>query len=589
MTLINCLVVSNSNRIECLKLLIEQINEQHIKPSWELKLIIVNGGGLTKKIINDMKINLPYKFVDVPDPTKNYPIGYLRDIGNKNCDGDYICCFDDDDYYFSDRIMNSITELEKSNLLIAGCKGIYIYDYHLHKYFLSDESERFASNGTLCYKKEYLEYNQYNKNKKVGEEFSFLNDCQNEILQLDPKKMCILNSHGNNTFSKREILMLAFYNLHKYIKLKDKDDNIQMPIKYFLKYYSLFVNKEDFTNDVVILGGVESEWNPLNNNLGGSEQAIVNLLCELSNISSHKYSRFIYYGKIANPCQINNVLFKPLYEFNFNATYNNLIIWRDYGLLSFFASGNIKAKNVIYDGHDTLENIGRDLHIKFNNYINKYALKSYHHIDTLMKLNIRPDIIADKVKVIPNGVHSDFFNKKVMLKKIKNRFVYCNSYIRGLIPILALTWPIIKKALPDAEIHIMYGKDGLDQHIVNILDTLLKGDGIFEYGKLNREQVIEHKLKAEYHLYYNNESQEVDCISIKESYLLGCIPIISTFGVFKERSGYHYDFNFEKEDYEKLGHAIVNDIQNNNLNIDFNNDIIHSWPMVAKEWLNILI
>ena len=447
--LIDCLIVTNKARFDCFKLLLEQIEAQHVRSSWELRIVVVNGGGLkSEEVINIVNkiAKLPCKFIDTPKDS-NYPIGYLRDIGNKGCDGDYIVCFDDDDYYFPTRIMHSVESLMNSTYLIAGCKSIYIYDHEFERYFISDESDRFASNGTLCYSKKYLEMNQYNRNKTVGEEASFLNDFNNEILQLDKKQMCIMNSHNLNTFSKREILLLATYGLHKYIKPKADDDKMEMPAYYLKQYKKIFVKNEYMAEKhIVILGGIEQEWDPQNQDLGGSEQAVVELMRELCTVYCKSIipNQCTYYGKIKEEITIGRMTFKPFTKFNYHCHYQTLILWRDYGLMSFVAGhlgGNkIHAKQIIYDGHDNLNNIAKDLHIKFHGLIDKYFLKSYAHIDNLMTLNIRPDLIANKIKVIPNGVNDEYFKdypKEDM--RIKNRFIYCNSYVRGLLPLLAFT------------------------------------------------------------------------------------------------------------------------------------------------------
>jgi hypothetical protein len=57
---------------------------------------------------------------------------------------------------------------------------------------------------------------------------------------------------------------------------------------------------------------------------------------------------------------------------------------------------------------------------------------------------------------------------------------------------------------------------------------------------------------SSFQLYVTNTISEIDCISIKESVLAGCIPIISNFGVFEERDGIHYDFNDEKQAFGEL-------------------------------------
>ena len=132
----------------------------------------------------------------------------------------------------------------------------------------------------------------------------------------------------------------------------------------------------------------------------------------------------------------------------------------------------------------------------------------------------------------------------------------------------------------------MYGRTGLDNKFIEMLDELIsKNKGVFDLGRLPRDKVIEEKLKAEYHLYFTNCDQEIDCISIKESHLLGCIPIISNQGVFKERTGAHYNFdvNNPEQTYTDFANNLITDIKNNNVKIDVIEDI-QKWNKVANIW-----
>ena len=55
--------------------------------------------------------------------------------------------------------------------------------------------------------------------------------------------------------------------------------------------------------------------------------------------------------------------------------------------------------------------------------------------------------------------------------------------------------------------------------------------------------IIREKRLSTYHLYITDSVAEIDCISIRESLVTGCIPLLSNFGVFGERDGIHFDLN----------------------------------------------
>ena len=70
-----------------------------------------------------------------------------------------------------------------------------------------------------------------------------------------------------------------------------------------------------------------------------------------------------------------------------------------------------------------------------------------------------------------------------------------------------------------------------------------------DHGRQSMNMIIREKYLSTFHIYLNNCIGEIDCISIKESLITGCIPIISRFGVFKERHGIQYEWNPDNDDF----------------------------------------
>jgi hypothetical protein len=64
-------------------------------------------------------------------------------------------------------------------------------------------------------------------------------------------------------------------------------------------------------------------------------------------------------------------------------------------------------------------------------------------------------------------------------------------------------------------------------------------------------------------LYLTNNKSEIDCVSIKESLLANCIPIISNSGVFKDMDGIHLDFEDDKQ-IQMAAINIINLLKNPN-------------------------
>jgi hypothetical protein len=75
--------------------------------------------------------------------------------------------------------------------------------------------------------------------------------------------------------------------------------------------------------------------------------------------------------------------------------------------------------------------------------------------------------------------------------------------------------------------------------------NLFSTDGICEHGAQSAEIIAREKHMSSFELYVSNIINEVDCVSIRESIVAGCIPLIANFGVFMEREGYKFDMNHE--------------------------------------------
>jgi len=81
--------------------------------------------------------------------------------------------------------------------------------------------------------------------------------------------------------------------------------------------------------------------------------------------------------------------------------------------------------------------------------------------------------------------------------------------------------------------------EGLPEEQRAVIRPFLAGPGVFEYGRVSLAEVVRQKRLASFHLYYTATPVECDCISIRESALLGALPVLSNHRVFAERPGLH--------------------------------------------------
>ncbi|AHG19664.2 glycosyl transferase family 2 [Chania multitudinisentens RB-25] len=138
---------------------------------------------------------------------KRLALGEKRNMLNDMARGEYIICFDDDDYYAPDKISYQVAQMLNSNALFSGCDQIYIWYSHLDKVYLTHPfGKRHALNGTFGYHRNLLKKSRYENGATMGEEAVFLKGFTLPVLQVDPRRSILCISHSNNTFDKDFIM-----------------------------------------------------------------------------------------------------------------------------------------------------------------------------------------------------------------------------------------------------------------------------------------------------------------------------------------------------------------------------------------------
>jgi glycosyltransferase involved in cell wall biosynthesis len=303
------------------------------------------------ELIEKKRDELSFKIVYI-EKLKDNKLGGLRNIGNNTCKGDITVCMDDDDYYPPNRVEHAVTKLLESPNKIAGCSQHLMYDYDLDILIqMKQINPSHSINSCMAWKKEYLLDNSHDNEKEFGEELSFTKNFSEPMVQLDPYSTVIISSHSLNTFSKKKFFIAKLNEIPSLVdKIIYKSISKYIPQDIFSDYKNIFISK-DFNNqidwDIVYMCGVFSiNWNPKDNKLGGSEQAVVNL--------SENWVRMgksvIVYGEVPD-ITLNGVVYKPIDCFDFGRRYKNLILWRNFGLITSIPLG-VKADLILADLHD---------------------------------------------------------------------------------------------------------------------------------------------------------------------------------------------------------------------------------------------
>jgi len=290
-----------------------------------------------------------------------------------------------------------------------------------------------------------------------------------------------------------------------------------------------FIKKESSGRDLVIYCYQTSEeFNPeliLERGTGGSEEAVYHMSKRLANLG---WNVVVYANCGYKEKRFGKVIWRPWWSFNPRDKQDILIVWRH---PSLFDIGEINAEKKYVWLHDILEQVE----------FTPQRLKEIDKIITLSEWqrNLFPKIPDEKFMISNNGIDVKMFNKKV--ERNPYRLIYTSSYDRGLETLLKL-FPLIKKEVPQAELHIFYGWNIFDQihsnnpEMIKMKEKIIKlmdQDGVYEYGRVPQEQIIDEYLKSSIWA-YPTEFGEISCISAMKAQAAGCIPITTNVAALDE-------------------------------------------------------
>jgi glycosyltransferase involved in cell wall biosynthesis len=540
-------------------------------------------------IINNHKLSFKIIYIEY----SNQKLSDLRNSGNSKCSGDIIVCMDDDDYYPPERVEHAVESLDKSGCLIAGCSDIYLYEYFLGKlYKFKGFNQNHSTNNLMAFKREYLRNHKHESGLIMSEEKSFTNNFTESMVQLNARKSIIVSSHNFNTFNKRELCIGGTIGVNPTLYEVNENITNYIPSQIFNRMYNLFYKEEESKYDIVYYtGGLCKKWDPKDKSLGGSEQAIVNL-CEYWASMGKKVAVYgeIIFNKVTEFTH-NNVEYKNWRELPFNHKFKTLIMWRNYGFFSTVPF-NVKAENLYWDLHDHFlgsENL-INVYKTYGHKITKILFKSNFHkveFNKFFSVNLK----EEQYMIINNGLLIDKFkNNWDNVKRNPYRFCYVSYYTRGIQHIIPHIWSVIKQNEPRAELHLYYGMDMFDdENLKNHLKSLVAQSGVIDHGRQPIDMIVREKYMSGFQLYITNTIAEIDCISIRESLITGCIPLISNFGVFTEREGIHFNLNENDiQSMNQIGINICNLMKNmNKVNllreVFKKSETIMSWEEVANK------
>lgn len=593
---VSILIVTRGSRSKFLNIQKNNILSQTYSNIIELVLV---DGSKSQEESNYLHENLktwqsfPFKTV-VTKWVPGLKLGALRNLGNKMVKGDYIICMDDDDFYQQDYVKHAVMTLNVSKNLIAGCGRMFIYDLYWKTLYQSVLITQNSSvNNCFCYKKKYLENHSYNNDKDFSEEGDFTNGFTEPMEQLDPSKTVVQMVHLNNTYDKHLLLRRAHYGASNSLHISNLNINSIIKPQVLSLYEDAVDIKErrDYNYDIAYYcGPLSIEWTPTDKALGDSEQAVVQLSKEwvkqgktVSVYGNFNFDKLTQEG-------VDYINYKYFYPFQ---NFNVLIIWRMCGTLPILTLEKdiLKSKILLVDLHDNDKIYFTTIKQNFHR-IDGIMFKSKFHLKEFEE-EINQCVPSHLINIIMNGIQKDLFieDKPDYIERNPYRFCYCSCYHRGAIEIIQNIWSVIVQIEPRAEFHLYYGlsKDRPDM-VTDFYNAINNSKGVCDHGRMPIPLVAREKHMSTFHLYTTPSPTEIDCISIRESLVAGCIPLLLDTNVFKERDGFRMQGDlYDKKSCTQIAVDIINLMYNKKKVEELReslklSDTIKTWKDIAEQW-----
>lgn len=270
-------------------------------------------------------------------------------------------------------------------------------------------------------------------------------------------------------------------------------------------------------------GGLTAD--KLQSGASGSETAVIML--------SKEWVKQGYQVTVYSTCGdkegvFEGVEYRNFYHFNWEDQFETLIVWRN----PLNLHSPVKAKRLWLEWQDVPHPPEAFTPEKLAIF-DKIFVKCHYH------RNLLPDLPDPKFAIIPNGIDAAIASLSDQPKD-PYRLVYASRYYRGLESMLRYGWPLIKQAIPKAELHLYYGwarkelQPDMQEWRREML-ALMQQPGVIDHGMIGQYDLIREKARSAIH-YYGCTYEEVDCISVRESAAVGCVPVTTDFAALSEKS-----------------------------------------------------
>ena len=356
----------------------------------------------------------------------------------------------------------------------------------------------------------------------------------------------------------------------------------------------------------------------LSRGLGGSESAVILISKELAKLGFEVTVFNNCKDTLASPGIYDGVTYVDHSDKRLHYGTEFDVVFCSRSVAPFWATNEYspivyKAKKRVLWMHDTFCEGDQDIEaMLLGGYIDElFTLSDFHtiYVGTCAHGNKRMfETFKHKVFHTRNGAVK-WLDVEVTSKD-RNLFIYNASVTKGLVPLLELVWPEVKKSIPEAKLVVIGGyyrfregaePDEQEKTLTNLRNDPKYSDVIFT-GVIPQKTIAEYLSKANFFI-YPTAFPETFGISTLES-LLYKTPVLTTkFGALEEtaisQACYHIDHCVEpnslypwinREDQAKKFVRMVIDAYNNPYLHDQKRqycsvvDDIHGWDTIALQW-----
>jgi len=180
--------------------------------------------------------------------------------------------------------------------------------------------------------------------------------------------------------------------------------------------------------------------------------------------------------------------------------------------------------------------------------------------------------------------------------------IYTSSYDRGLEHLLKM-WPDVKKAVPQAELHIFYGWQLFVRFYNNNpasmawkgkMDKLMETDGVTHHGRIPQPEIKKWYQKCGLWTYPTHFG-EISCISAMKAQVWGAVPVVIDYAALKTTVQHGIKIEgdiYESEVQEEYKKQLISLLKDHKRQEEIRKPMMKwakdtfGWEKVAQGWSN---